>query len=144
MEYRLGLRMKNLHHAIGKRLDRAVSQVDKKLSMIQASILHFISFHQEENVFQKDVEIEFEMKGSTISVMLKQLEENGFLKREKTSEDSRCKKLVVTQKFKEIESLIEEKIRLTEEEIKNRLTEEKIKQFVSLLDELTQNLKEGE
>ena len=48
------------------------------------------------DVFQKDIEAEFEIRRSTATVMLKQLEKDGYITKTSVEKDARLKKLALT------------------------------------------------
>lgn len=70
-----------------------------ELTMLQRHMLHFIivgSMHQD--IFQKDVEAEFQIRKSTATGILQLLEKKGFICRESVERDGRLKRVVPTEK----------------------------------------------
>ena len=57
------------------------------------------------DIYQKDVEKEFQIRRSTATGTLQILEKNGFIRREPVKQDARLKKLVPTDKAKEYASI---------------------------------------
>ena len=69
------------------------------LTPAQNGILHFIlSRHKERDLFQKDVEEEFNLRRPTATEILKLMEKRGLIYREEASHDARCKKIIATEK----------------------------------------------
>ena len=69
------------------------------------------------NIFQKDIEKEFNFRSPTASEILKKLEEKGLIKRESLENDARKKKLIPTQEaykyytqIKQMQTEMEQKI----------------------------------
>lgn len=77
---------------------------DTPLTSIQGMTLHYIIVESEHrDVFPKDLEEFLEIKGSSVNSLINNLEKNGYLRRENLSEDGRYKKLVLTDKTREIQ-----------------------------------------
>lgn len=75
----------------------------------QASILHFIYMNSEyREVFQRDIEAEFDIRRSSVTSVLNGLERNGLIRREPVKEDARLKKLVLTDKAVEMSAHVKE------------------------------------
>ncbi len=66
------------------------------LSGAQGRVLHFL-LAQEEPVYQKDIEEEFGLRPSTVTELLKKMEQNGLIYRETEAWDSRLKRIVLTE-----------------------------------------------
>lgn len=87
------------------------SFVDSGLSGVQASMLHYIYVtSQQRDVFQRDLEAEFDIRPSSASSVLGGLERKGLITRESVAEDARLKRLVVTEKAEDISRHISEVI----------------------------------
>lgn len=74
-------------------------QEDAGLTNMQRHVLHFILFstlHGE--IYQKDVEAEFEIRRSTATGILKLMEKHGFIERESDERDGRLKRIIPTPK----------------------------------------------
>lgn len=60
-------------------------------------ILGYLAEHEDEDVYQKDIEEKFCVTRSTVSKVLKGMESKGLLRRESVSSDARLKRLVLTE-----------------------------------------------
>ncbi len=77
----------------------------KKIDKITGSggwIIAYISENWDRDVFQRDLEKEFDITRSTASKNVDLLVENGFIDRVPVDYDARLKKLVLTDKAKEV------------------------------------------
>lgn len=109
----------------------------------QARIITFIGFRsQKEDVFQRTIEEEFHIRPSSVTSMLQLLEKNGHIKRESVPEDARLKKLLLTEKGKQLWEQICNVIEEEDREILDRLTNEEQEQLFYLLKKLTETDKE--
>ncbi|MDR3279779.1 MAG: MarR family transcriptional regulator [Synergistaceae bacterium] len=75
------------------------SFANKGITGAQALILAFISgFGKDKDVFQRDVESEFDIRRSSATSILNGLEKHGYIRRESVARDARLKKLALTDK----------------------------------------------
>lgn len=78
-----------LSNQIRRRLDSFA--VKSGVSGSQGRVLHFV-LAQTEDVFQRDIEQEFNMRPPSATELLKMMEKNGLIRRESTAQDARLKK----------------------------------------------------
>ena len=100
-----------LSHKIKRRIGKV--SLEYGISSMQAKILIFV-FQQssKRDIFQRDIEEEFDIRRSSVTSVLTLMEKNELIKRASVSEDARLKKLVLTDKgvyiYKSIFNEIEE------------------------------------
>lgn len=115
-------------------------------SAVEAMTISFINNALEVNpdsqVFQRDIEREFYLRPSTVSEIIKNLEQKGFIYRENVDGDGRKKKLVLTEVALEYDKA--SKIKLSE--IDNMLTKnisiEDLEIYRKILNNMIENLKD--
>lgn len=102
-----------------------------QLSGTQSFIANFIYAHQMEgiDVYQKDVEREFCISRSTVSGILKMMEQNGTIRRLPVDRDARLKKLVLTEDTLETIRQIHQEIASMDLRVEGCLTEEERRQM---------------
>ncbi len=141
-EYSLGLYISKLSRLISRKTDSAVmSAIDDNLTVSQAYVIDFITNTDKEDVFQKDLENEFYLKRSSVSLMLNNMEKNDLIKRVPVAGDARLKKIILTEKSIEISKKISEAIGSIENELIKNMEEDEIKSFLTLLDKIGNNIK---
>ena len=89
--------------------------------------------HQDEDVFQRDLENVFSVRGATMTNMLKLMEKNGFITRESVDYDARLKKIVLTPKAIENHEHVMASIIATEHKIAENLSEEELDTFLQII-----------
>ena len=69
---KLGLDISKINHIISRKMDASVIKViDDNLTVSQAYVIDFISMEgKDRDIFQKDLEKQFDLKRSSISLML--------------------------------------------------------------------------
>ena len=105
-------------------------------------IIGFLMDNVERDIFQKDIEAHFDLKGATVTNMLKSLEKNGFIIRTPMENDARLKRITLTEKAYEREEKIRDNIRTIEGAMKKGFTDEEYRQLFSYIDRVIENMEE--
>lgn len=100
--------------------------------------------NRHKDVFQKDFEQEFEIRRSTASNILSLMEKNGLIKRESVPYDARLKKITLTNKALEVQSVVNKSFDRLESTIKKDISEEELTVFFSVLDKVCSNLERND
>lgn len=86
-----------------------------ELTAMQKHVLkHILLETLHRDVYQKDLEEEFQIRKPTVTGILKLMEKNGFIYRESVSRDARLKRIVPTKKAEALRPVILEHIQKTE------------------------------
>lgn len=133
--------IKSLNNQIRRLLDRsAISGNDANLTGMQYAFLGFIGESgQKGNVFQRDIEAEFNIRRSTASSMVRQLEKSGYIRREGVPDDARLKRMLVTEKAVELDKIARRNVKALQERLTSGISEREMKQFYETLDKIQQN-----
>ncbi len=139
---KLGLDISRINHIISRKVDAAViNAIDDNLTVSQAYVIDFISNEGEDReIFQKDLEKEFDLKRSSISLMLNNMEKSDLIKRVPVAEDARLKKIILTEKSMKLYENISTAIDSVENKLSENITLEEIKAFQRVLDKIRKNL----
>ena len=119
----------------------------KKLDRMTGSggwIISYIAENYNRDVFQRDLEKEFDITRSTASKNVDLLVENGFIEREPVDYDARLKKLVLTEKAREVFKIMRNDRAALEDQMLKGFSDEEKKQLRGLLKRLSSNLEIGE
>ncbi|HJC72278.1 MAG TPA: MarR family transcriptional regulator [Candidatus Ruthenibacterium merdavium] len=93
----LGKYVMTLSHQLRRRIDAGMASIG--ITGMQARVLHFILKEREgKEVFQRDIEMEFNLRRPSATGILHLMEQNGLILRESVAHDARLKKLVPTEK----------------------------------------------
>ncbi len=96
------------------------------------------------DIFQKDFEQEFEIRRSTASNILSLMEKNGLIKRESVPYDARLKKITLTDKALEIQSVVNKSFDKLESTMKKDISDSELTVFYRVLDKICDNLERTE
>ncbi|HAX73481.1 MAG TPA: MarR family transcriptional regulator [Firmicutes bacterium] len=141
-QLKLGLDISKIDHIITRNVDAAVIKaIDNSLTVAQAYTLDFIVLESHHNdIFQKDLEKGLDLKRSSVSLMLNNMEKNNLIQRIPVSEDARLKKIVLTDKAIQIYEKISTAIDSVEDRLSNNVSEQELKTFYQVLDKIRHNL----
>ena len=90
----VGLTVRCLHHKIGREIASiSGKQFGESATPVQSWIVRYLYDNRDRDVFQKDLEIRFSVRRSTMTSILQLMEKNGLIVKEEVPTDKRLKKL---------------------------------------------------
>ena len=137
----------------GKMINRISNRLRRRSLMVQESIgisgaqgniLDYIlveSVHR--NVYQKEIEKEFGLRPSTATEALKLLEEKGLICRIPEEKDGRYKRIVFTQKARDVQTALRREIEESESVLLRGISVSEQRQFLEIAKKMLQNLDDG-
>lgn len=133
--------VKSLNRRIGRVIDNIPAvRENKNLTSIQFWVLTFLFREAGRDVFQRDVEAEFNIRRSTATEILKAMEANGLIRREPVGYDARLKKIVTLPYAEEIRKQLEAQVDRTERHLTEGFTKEELAQFYEFIRRFKENL----
>ena len=144
----IGIRFRMINNAIRRYIDRN-SELKKEIDNVTCSngwiIGHLCRMEAEgKDVYQRDFETDFGITRSTVSKVLKLLEKKGMIERRAVSHDGRMKKIVLTDRSREIGRKMHEQGEKAEERLTDGFTPEELKTLCGFLDRIQANLETNE
>ena len=103
----LGLEVHRLEKLMARQrgYSAAHQDADRQTGM-HGYLLRYLYENQERDVFQRDIEKAFSISRSSVTVTLQLMEKNGLIRRESVVQDARLKRIVLTQKAKDLHQQI--------------------------------------
>lgn len=140
-ETKIGVEIKVLANLIGRCLNE-IRFEDKccDLTGPQCLILSYLYRHSNKDIFQKDIELEFNVRRSSVTGLLKCLEANGFIERESVEHDARLKKIILTAKAYEYKNILENHVNELEKILTNNLSKQEIDDLIRIIGKIKKNL----
>ena len=115
--------------------------IEGDLTIMQKHILKFILLEtMHGDLYQKDIEEEFQIRKSTVTGYVQLMEKNGYLTRESDKEDARKKRLVPTEKAEGLRQAILEDIKINERMMAEGISDEDLITCKHVLYQVLQNL----
>lgn len=137
----LGQEVRIVSNLLKRTIDNtAVKQRMDHLTGTQCWIIGYMYANQNKDIFQKDIEMEFSIRRSTVTGIIKLLEKNELITRESVSYDARLKKLVLTEKAIELHHEIMSEIYKVEDRLTEGITSEEKEVFLKVVEKMKQNL----
>ena len=110
------------------------------LTRMQNWIIGYLRRNEGTDVFQSDIERDFEITGATATNILKRMERDGLITREAISTDRRKKRIVLTERSVQISNEVLELFERNEKRMRQGLSEEELDVFFSVADRIRDNL----
>ncbi|APX71468.1 MarR family transcriptional regulator [Companilactobacillus allii] len=118
MDRLFGILIKKANNAVNRDAEKYAQTLG--LTSVQISIIDYVS-HEENNqdIFQKDVEKEFNIRRATATSSLKLMEDRDLLVRVPVKSDARLKRIILTPKAHSLAKQIDDYFNETERRIIN-------------------------
>ncbi len=132
-----------LIHKVAHKMKREIDHANQKLGVsgVQGRIIGYVRCESKNrDVFQKDIEEHFELRGSSVTSTLQNLEKMGFIVRESIPTDQRLKRIVLTKKALDIHNQITKNIELVEKEAFSSINKEEEQLLSDLLKRILNNI----
>lgn len=132
-----------LIHKVAHKMKREIDHANQKLGVsgVQGRIIGYVRCEtKNRDVFQKDIEEHFELRGSSVTSTLQNLEKMGFIVRESIPTDQRLKRIVLTKKALDIHNQITKNIEQVEKEAFSSINKEEEQLLSDLLKRILNNI----
>lgn len=144
MDKMVGSSIKKVDNMISREVIKETKNKKIIISPIQIRILKYILNNSDKKeIFQRDIEYNFEIRRSTTSGILNTMEKNKLIERKISELDKRKNKIVLTKYGKELFYKIDRDISRLEEKIVNNISKKELDIFFKVIDKIIYNL-EGE
>ncbi|MBU5488178.1 MarR family transcriptional regulator [Clostridium sp. MSJ-8] len=139
----VGLEIRRMNNLIRREVEKFECKRcgDKDLGT-NGWILGYIYDHRDKDVFQKDIEDEFTIRRSTVSNILKLLEQKGMIVREPVSYDARLKRITLTEEAIDIHMTIRKDVSKLESKLTKGISKEEIDMFFNIMKKFQKNILE--
>ena len=115
------------------------------MNLTQFQIIHYLLKHADEDVCQRDLEIETNLKKASITGAIDSLVEKGMVKRVQSEEDRRVNYIRLTKQMLEYKQNFENRIAELNENIIKDIDSKELESFYHVLEKIKENIrKEGE
>ncbi|CAK1242942.1 MarR family winged helix-turn-helix transcriptional regulator [Fructobacillus tropaeoli] len=130
MDESIGRLIKIAHSRLNSQLDELAKPYG--LTGVQMAVIDYLRSNSDE-VTQKDIENEFQIQGSTVTVMIDRLEHKALVQRIKSLKDKRVNEIKLTEKGQQISNLVKNYIQDYERDIFSQFSEEENKTILKFL-----------
>lgn len=141
MHTHIGCQVKTLNNMITKKIIAYSSESElDEVTVMHGWILGYLYDNRDEEIFQKDIEKEFEINKSTVTCIIKLMEKKGYIQRQSVEYDGRLKRIRLTDKGEKshIEAL--KSIKKVEGILRQNIPDEELDSFFDTINKLKSNL----
>lgn len=139
-EVRIGYEIRTIHNLIGTHVRYHMNQILPELTPMQTWIINFLHDHQKQDIYQKNIEEEFDISRATATKLLQLMEKKNLIVRQPVAHDGRLKKIILTEKAHGCQEKARQDMQRTEEILTQGMSEEEIRQLKRLLLQIHQNI----
>ena len=93
------------------------------MPVMQGWIIGYLYDHKEEEIFQRDIEAEFYIARSTVTCLVKQMEQKGYIARVAVERDCRLKRLCLLEKGEKLHECFLQNIDNVEKKVREGIDE---------------------
>lgn len=136
----IGFKIRLIHNQIHKMMEAKRKENEGDLTGMQCWMMRFIKDREGENVYQRDIEKEFKISRATASNILSVMERKGLVERLPVEHDARLKKLVLTERARDMQERAERDMREMEDRLVQGLSDSEIFQLKNALNRILENL----
>ncbi len=138
----------HVNHQIHK-MDRTISKLlemrvkDEGLdeaTLMHGWILRYLYEHQEQDIYQKDIEKYFGICRSGVTNIIQALEKKGQVYRASVETDARLKKVMLTEKGKSSHEKLGEIFQKMDADLEDGISEEEIQAFMNVINKVYCNI----
>ncbi len=142
-EKRIGRKLRILNNLVRRRIDNSCTkkQIDD-MTGTNGWIIAYIDRNADRPVYQRDLEREFGITRSTASKVVILMEKKGFIRHESAPHDARLKQLLLTERSREIVSMMEADSQRTEKKLTDGFTEAELETLRDYIDRMIKNMEE--
>ena len=142
---RIGFELHRSSRIVKRYMDNDASKsYVEKITGTHGRVIGWLYRNRHRDIFQKDFEKEFDIRRSTASKILSLMESNDLILRESVPYDARLKRIILTPKALEVQSVVENAFSRMEEKIKEGITEEELAVFFRVLDKVNKNMERND
>ncbi len=141
MHAHIGYQVKTLNNMIIKKIIAYSSESElDEVTVMHGWILGYLYDNRDKEIFQKDIEKEFEINKSTVTCIIKLMEKKGYIQRQSVEYDGRLKRIRLTDKGEKshIEAL--RSIKKVEGILRQNIPDEELDSFFDTINKLKSNL----
>lgn len=140
----LPFRIKALNNQIKRMLEKsAIRKNDAGLTGMQYAFLGYLGEQPpDKDVYQRDIEAEFNIRRSTATGMLQLLEGKGLIERIVVPRDARLKKIILTDRARELEAVAKTNITHIAAKMTEGISQSEMDGFYETLQKISDNMQE--
>ena len=135
---KIGMLLWMLNNRLSARCNKELEEIE--LTVSQSEIIAYLIHNEDREVNQRDIELEFKLMNPTVTGILNRLEKKGFVKRTKSKNDRRYKRVELTEKGSELKEKMLEKVIESKKHLFRGISDDELNAFGNTLRILINNI----
>lgn len=141
---KLGHSIRQLNTAFKRRFMKEGTEAGiDEVTIMHGWIMGYLEHNTHRDIYQKTIEADFSMGKSTVTSIVKLMEQKGYIRREAVPGDARLKKIVLTEEGKQMSTLCKSTLDQIDTSMLQGIPSEEIDIFFSVADRIHRNLEHG-
>ena len=140
----VGFRIRTLSVAIKRAFEASKSRSGFECTGTHGWVIGYLYDNRDRDVFQRDIEKQFSVRRPTMTEILKLMEKNGLVIREKCESDARLKRIKLTEKALLIHEMHEKHIVSFENALLEGISDEELAVWFAISQKIEQNAANAE
>lgn len=143
-EETIGFCARTLSVAIKRAVEASKARSGFSCTGTHGWVIGYLYDNRHRDVFQRDIEKQFSVRRPTMTEILKLMEKNGLLVRERDKNDARLKKIKLTPLALSIHERHEKHIESFEAFLREGISDDEMKSFFAVVEKLNSNIERAE
>ena len=140
----VGFKVRTLSVAIKRAVEASKARSGFECTGTHGWVIGYLYDNRDRDVFQRDIEKQFSVRRPTMTEILKLMEKNGLVVREKCENDARLKRIKLTEKALLIHERHEKHIESFEKALREGIADEEFEIWLSVMQKIEQNAANAE
>ena len=141
---KLGCAIRQMNTAFKRRFLKEGTEAGiDEVTIMHGWIMGYLEHNTHRDIYQKTIEADFSMGKSTVTSIVKLMEQKGYIRREAVPGDARLKKIVLTEEGKQMSTLCKSTLDQIDTSMLQGIPSEEIDIFFSVADRIHRNLEHG-
>ena len=132
------------HHAPFSMAERTGSISHMHITIMHGWIIAYLYHNRDRDIFQRDIEIRFSIRRSTVTDILQRMEKSDLITREPVTYDKRLKKIMLTQKSMELHDTFTKRYDHLETKLTEGIEQDELDAFFSIIEKMKQNIERSD
>ncbi len=111
-----------------------------EVTVMHGWIIGYMYENSDKEIFQKDIEAAFSIARSTVTGILKLMEKKGYIYRKSVERDARLKRLVLTDRGRELHEGTMKNIQMLESHVRENIDTDDLETFFKVIGQMKSNL----
>ena len=143
-ERQLGFEIRKLNNLVKRYMESKKPEEFDKSTGVHGWAIRYFYENRDTDVFQRDLEENFNIRRSSVSNVLSLMEQNGLIERRPVEHDARLKKVVLTPRAIELHNMVDKDITELEAAIIEDVPKDDLDIFFKTIRKMINNLEKRE